>query len=366
MRRLLLIFALASCAFAQCTPVFGYGYCRVLTLAQTTANLTAFPVVTQNSSGPVLLGASRIQNASCYDVVFTSDSGGTTLIPWELEQCTQSTGLVLAWFPTNLSSTVTTTVYVSYGNAGISAAQNTGSLSPANVWDSNYKGVWHLSSTGSLVDSTGTSATLTNSGYSNATGEIDGGVTASSTSSYMSAATNVTGGSSITASAWVKTTNNTQFNCFIGQQPVDASPGLDNFQFCLGGSGTGKPRVIIWSSTSSLFASAASSVISNSTWYHLAATANSTTITLYLNGTSIATGSSSAINTNSTPITLGNLTDHTYGLVGTLDEAEYSTAVRSAAWIAAEYANQNPASIFLAVGSEVVGGTAKKKIIVVN
>ena len=75
-----------------CTPASGYSYCRQLTVNGSQvggSTLTNFGVLVNAT-----LGGSRIQNSNCYDAIFTSDSGGTTLIPWEMEECTQGTGAI--------------------------------------------------------------------------------------------------------------------------------------------------------------------------------------------------------------------------------------------------------------------------------
>ena len=108
--------------------------------------------------------------------IFTSDSAGTTKIPWEIETCNSSTGDVVMWAtPASLSSTVTTSFYVSYGSASYTAAQNTGSVAPSKVWDSSYFSVTHMANgtTLALSDSTGQDA-WTNNGLTAAAGTVDG------------------------------------------------------------------------------------------------------------------------------------------------------------------------------------------------
>jgi hypothetical protein len=123
--------------------------------------------------------SSRIQNASCFDVIFTSDSSGTTKIPWEVESCNQSTRAMVAWFlVSSMSSSADTKVYVHYDNGSISAPENTGGNAPAAIWDSNFKAVWHLGdgTTLSGFDSTTNAVTLTKYGATATTGELDGAV----------------------------------------------------------------------------------------------------------------------------------------------------------------------------------------------
>jgi len=88
----------------------------------------------------------RIENASGYDIIF-KDTGGTQL-DHEIEDYdgSASAGTLVAWvrIPT-LKYNENTIIYMYYGNSCIdSSTQN-----PTGVWDSNFKGVWHLSETGS-------------------------------------------------------------------------------------------------------------------------------------------------------------------------------------------------------------------------
>ena len=73
------------------------------------------------------------------DILFTA-SDGTTKLSHEIEKYNAATGELVAWVkvPT-VSSTVDTVLYMYYGNGTAGNQQDA-----ANVWDANYKGVWHL------------------------------------------------------------------------------------------------------------------------------------------------------------------------------------------------------------------------------
>ena len=98
---------------------------------------------TDQSSFPVLVSLTSDANLSShalstgYDILFTA-SDGTTKIPYERES--YSTGTLVAWVNvTTLSHTTDTVIYMYYGNASATDQQ-----AATSVWDSNYKGVWHL------------------------------------------------------------------------------------------------------------------------------------------------------------------------------------------------------------------------------
>ncbi|MEI6166075.1 MAG: DUF2341 domain-containing protein [bacterium] len=79
--------------------------------------------------------------------IFFATSDGTTRIPYEREKYTSATGELVAWVKVPLlSSTVDTVIYMYYGNSGASDQQEA-----ASVWNTSYKGVWHVRETGSGV-----------------------------------------------------------------------------------------------------------------------------------------------------------------------------------------------------------------------
>ena len=153
-----------------------------------------------------------VQNSSGFDVVFTSDAGCTTLMTFEMESYSATTGAFAFWvkIPT-LSHTVDTIFYMCYGDASVTTFQ--GGATGA-VWDSNFKAVWHLpnGSTLSGSDSTSNAVSLTNAGGVAAAGAIDGGASFSGGSGVqMDTANNpyssaTFSGSGLTLSAWVNPT----------------------------------------------------------------------------------------------------------------------------------------------------------------
>jgi uncharacterized repeat protein (TIGR01451 family) len=84
------------------------------------------------------------------DIFFTA-SDGVTVLAYEREQYTTSTGTLVAWIGVPLLSHTTDTVlYMYYGNSSAADLQN-----KTNVWDSNFKLVYHLGDAGpTAFDST--------------------------------------------------------------------------------------------------------------------------------------------------------------------------------------------------------------------
>ena len=81
-------------------------------------------------------------------------------------------------------------------------------------------------------------------------------------------------------------------------------------------------------------------------WHYVALTFSGSTMTLYKDGESVDTGSSS-MNSNENDVVLGNL------LTGTLDELRISNTARSASWINTTYQNTNSPTTFATFGSQI-------------
>jgi hypothetical protein len=143
----------------------------------------------------------RVQNPNGYDIVFTADAAGTNLLNFERETYIASTGEVDFWvrIPT-LSHLVDTTIYLWYGSASVFGDTAT----PAQVWDSNYQGVWHLPNGSSLSanDSTGHN-TGTNDGALAGAGQI-GGAAVFTPDAYISNTNSLASIGQYTLEAWVK------------------------------------------------------------------------------------------------------------------------------------------------------------------
>jgi len=174
------------------------GYSRSITIDHTkvgtvnNTDQTNFPLLfagTYNYLRTTGNGGNVI-NASGYDITFTSDAAGKTLLPFERESYNASTGAVVFWInvPT-VSHTTNTVIYLNYGNSSTSTDQS----SKAATWNANYKGVWHLGETsGNPADSTSYGLALAKTGAitQGAAGVFGNAYSfsGSSTSHYMSVA----------------------------------------------------------------------------------------------------------------------------------------------------------------------------------
>lgn len=140
-----------------------WAYRKKITIDKTKvpSTLTNFPVLVQRTDldwKDTSHGGS-VARADGYDFVFT-DADGITMLNYEVEKYTASTGELVAWVNLpSVSSSVDTEFYVYYGNSAATNQQNVNA-----VWDSNYKMVQHAKGSGQMNDSTSNSNSGTISG----------------------------------------------------------------------------------------------------------------------------------------------------------------------------------------------------------
>ena len=320
----------------------GYLYRRSLTVdptkcgASDSSGFTVLVSLTDTTLKTVSNGG-HVQNANGYDIVFTSDIVGTTLLNWEVESYDSTNGILVAWvkLPT-VSHTVNTVFYMFYGNSSISTFQGGAT---GTAWDANYLGIYHLSGAGpSVLSSTG-SNNGTNQGVTATAGQIDGGggfVAASS--QYVDCGTGMNP-TAITYGCWVNPNASGATN-----YKIMARDNVGNTVYCTLELTSGK--VFAWIKTVSGTPSdspGGTHTLSNGTWYHVMVTYNSTAgLVVYVNGavdgTAAATG---AINTTAVTFAIGRAGAGSSAYFnGSLDEVRISQIARSANWILTEYNNQ--------------------------
>ncbi len=326
-----------------------------------TSSLTNFPMlfsVTDPTLKTVANGGD-VGESNGNDILFTAGDGLTKL-NHEIEYYNPSTGQVIAWVQIpSLSNTANTVIYIYYGNPMAANQQN-----PTAVWDSNYKGVWHLpnGTTLSPNDSTSNGNNGTIDGSVPATsGEIDGAASFSNHSARyidMGANTNLEELGPYTVSAWVNGSTFTQnglLQAILGRQ--NGSDNNREYLFFVYGNGTNASFELQRSNGGDSFPTVSSSYsYTNNTWYYVAGTFDGTTLRMYVNGNADGT-----LNTNSTipssatrHATIGRILGtggNNYPFNGTIDEVRISNTNRSAAWIATEYNNQSSPGTFATLGA---------------
>jgi len=281
----------------------------------------------------------EVENASGYDVWFTSDAAGTTFLSWETVSWNGTTGTVEYWVkvPTLYSSAsaVDTVIYIWTGDATKTTYQG-GSTGAA--YDSNFMGVWHYpnGTTLSLADSTSNARNGTMVGTMSAvTGKIDGAAsTGYPTAGYQNNGVSYTIFSTVTptVSCWVKLDSTT------GYQTV-AVTGSANGVWINGG----KMDYYTVSDHN------ANTSVGTGSWVHIAMTHDGSNIRFYYNGATDGVIALAAFTMNVDRSFKDSGTANT--IRGAMDELRISNAIRSASWILAEYNNQNSPSTFYSISS---------------
>ena len=304
---------------------------------------TNFPVLVNLSSDASL--ASRAQSDGD-DILFTSSDGATKL-SHEIEKYGSSTGELIAWVKVpSLPSTSNTVLYMYYGNDAVASQQDA-----TNVWDSNYKGVWHLKESGDhigndyLDSTTNANHGIGGSGTASAVptqiaGKIGNANDFDGTDDYInfgSGASLDISGSVITLSMWVNADAiGTQWHT-IDRYPCYFIDILANAKYYF--STNDNPTV-----------TGATSVTAG-TWRHVVGVKTTTQLLLYLGGTQDGvTASALALNDTCTGTILGKFSGGGYQFNGKFDEVRISNIDRSAGWILTEYNNQGTPTTFYAVG----------------
>lgn len=345
-----------------------YSYRSTITIDHTkvsNTDQTDFPVLIAGtySSLATTANGGDVTNSSGYDIIFTSDATGSDVLPFEQESYNASTGQIVYWVqvPT-LSHTADTILYMFFGNSSITTDQSTKN----EVWDSNFKAVWHLANGTTLSgeDSTANAYNLTNNNSTGATsGKIDGAAIFNGTNNYLSnSSLSIAAGSSITISYWSYVpSSSVQSAVALSVGGADnpnrimaSVPWSDDNMYWDYGSWSGGGRV-----------STSYSSYLNS-WAHVVLQYNASTTThlIYLNGSLVASTSNSDTPTsNESGVYIGVWSpSNGYYHKGTIDEFRISTVARSSDWISTEYANQSSPSTFFSAGSPQAGTLASPNI----
>jgi len=315
------------------------------------ADLTDYPVYLDLSE----LGTDFFDNVKSGggDIRMTT-SDGETEVPREIVSCdtTEETGEV--HFKGDLSGSTDTDFYVYYGNSEASDYAITATYGAENVWNSNYKAVYHMKdaddSTSNSNDGTVTGAT------SGATGKIEDAYSFDGVNDYISLPLRSLY-ATFTQQAWVKTTSVSpirQYLLSIQKDPPNSS--YNTYQqrqgFFLGYDTV---QAQYWSGSGVYGLTTAAGEISANTFYKIDFTGGSSGGKLYVNGsvknTVVGVPSTSIIPTEAY-IGLRGDAHGNDRLSGIVDELRVLSSELSADWLSTEYNNQSSPSTFYTIGSQ--------------
>lgn len=346
-----------------------WSYRKVITInnskVEGTSDLASFPILVDLTDADL---ASYAQ-ADGDDILFTS-SDGTTKLDHEIELYTTATGRLTAWvrIPT-LDFDNDTIVYMYYGNGAASSQQNA-----TGVWDSNYKGVWHLSEAPSNnnQDSTSNNNDGSPQGMESGdqvTGQIDGSLTFDgSDTEYV----NITDhnsldiSSSLSVCAWINPSalpGASAYDGIFNKGGSGEAAGLNhNWYFVAAKDVFVTGDGVAWgfenNAGSNFQATDNNFTMTLGTFYYYCGVFDDSanTVTLYRNGSQVGqtTGVTDVPITGTQPAVIGAFSDvHNAEnhFNGTIDEVRLSSTARSADWIKTEYNNQSATSTFYSISS---------------
>jgi hypothetical protein len=336
---------------------------KVNTATNTTTPLSNFPVeisVAANALTKSMNNGGHVGLDNGYDIVFTSGDGKTKLAH-EIEFYASTTGALIAWVKIpSLVSVSDTTLYMYYGNGSETGNEQNAS----GVWDSNYKGVWHLPNGTTLTANDSTSninnGTLTNAAGGSSpiasTGKIGGGMNDSFSQPPWYGYVDIAHQSSLnayplTASVWIKTA--------AGAAPISKFASGAGYDVQVWDDGHIYGGYVVddsnklWSGSPNFTTWLDGGIITDSNWHYVVFTVDSNGGKIYVDSTlkdSLPwTGTPGAITTTN-DLWFGRWNDR-YG-VDNMDEARISSTARTPDWIKTEYNNQSSPSTFETFGAE--------------
>ncbi|HRH44672.1 MAG TPA: DUF2341 domain-containing protein [Pyrinomonadaceae bacterium] len=332
-----------------------YGFSAAITIDHTKvaggSDLSNFPVLVKQTLAvfKTVGNGGQVQNSNGYDIAFFSDSGLTTQLKHETEKYVASTGEVVYWvkIPT-LSHSSDTVIYMAWGDSGVTTDQS----DKNNVWDSNFKGVFHLPDGTSLSanDSTSNANNGSITGAVATTGKIGGG------GSFDGVDDQITfghifglGATSWVISGWVNLASTSLKGVFakVGGQMNGASIGVGNSTHDNPGNNLiGGVDGLAWNATSTSIGTG---------WHHWALKINSSgQLELFLDGAKVYTGAASIVTPTIGGAYFGGF-DATAGggtprfVNGLFDEIRVSNVARTDGWIETEYNSQSSPSTFYSI-----------------
>jgi len=334
-------------------PPTNMSYARAITIDHrqvANTDQTDFPVLISGTF-PYLATAANgghVQNASGYDIEFTSDSAGQNKLDHEIDSYNPATGTAAFWVRIPLlSHTTDTTVFMWYGNSAVVASQE----NKQGVWNSHYSGVWHFSD--SVVLSTKDSTVNANNGTIDGSpavisGQIGNAANFAGSNDNLAIRSIPLAGVAYTVSTWFSTPlpNTGSWNTLIRGVNNDHQVIVSENNWHLGAFSN--------HGTGFLDSGFAVNTLSNG-WHYLVVAATGSTSTFYVDGIQVGTvpfKSAAEISY------LGNYQGGGQQF-GKTDEFRISTGVaHSADWITTEYHNQSsPSNFFYVSPAEYVGTT---------
>jgi len=363
LKKVVLIFLLLT---SVCWPAFPDGWGRkceiVLQDSLVDANLSNYPVLLTYATLPseMFSGANASKNDGG-DIRFSSDENGSTRLACEVVRFDTVNNTAEIWTQVpSITASGNTSIWVWYDSSSSNQPAEDATYGRENVWDSYYKGVWHLN------ENPDASAPQFNDATSN---DNDG--TAHASLNYDDT-TSVAGGkvgkaiffpgdfdwpsigmgdldvdSAITIEYWSWVNDLTQPQNNRGQQVSkwgSYATILDDTNHV-----NDKYAALLWAGNTTA-STAVRPVIE--TWEYIAYTYNRSYKIMYKDAASPdSVADTEDITQNNETLNIAGYGGGNYPFRGKLDEIRISRAGRSPAWIKACYKNQNTPELFAVEGT---------------
>lgn len=264
-------------------------------------------------------------------------------------------------FKANILDASNVDFYIYYGNAAASDYAATDTYGANNVWDSNYKAVYHMQQDPSgtspqVKDSTSNANHLVMSGGMPSSALVDvklgKGINFDGSNDVLTSQNSIgIGGSAArTLSMWHKPTSSNKNVIGWGTNSTGQHWDIlfySNLMWChWNGSGNDNLAQGAAATLNTLFHT-----------YHTFSGGTPGNVISYVNGVSGGTKSTSGVNTTNGVLRVGAGTyTATDRIAGWIDELRISNIVRSTTWMSTEYKNQNNNSAFFSFGSQEANG----------
>lgn len=342
-------------------PDGNYQFHRSITIDSTkvpNTNQSDFPMLFSGTFAylKTVANGGNVESASGFDIIFSSDEAGETVLDHEIETYNASTGVVNFWvkIPT-LTTATDTVIYIHYGNASISSSQE----DVAGVWSSNFALVMHLADGSSLdlSDSSPNGHTPVNEGTVAAiAGQIDGGADfpaggSSGVQIEDTVANSPTAAMSL--SMWFKRAS---LSGGDHRSLVNKGDGatLAGSSYELIFNPSDLLRFEVSDGSAWKTAEYSTAINDTTTWHLVHGTYDGSNVRIYTEGvlrtTTAFTGS---INDIAGELFLGRVGGGAFRYDGIMDEVRIAGVARSADWITTEFNNQSSPGTFYSVSGEL-------------
>ncbi len=351
---ILLFFLVSEVALTQ--PV-GYSYGKQITIDATEvmggSPLINYPVMIRltgadaDSDLRTVANGGHVENGNGYDIIFTSDQAGISVLDHQIEFYDGTTGEYVAWVNIpSLDNVVNTDFFMYYGNC----AANT-NPSTTTTWNSDYDAVYFLHD--DVQDATAMNYDGTNNGSTDTSPALIGDGQNFGVNDYVEVPTSSISLAQGTVSIWSYTTTFTGTEQYMYGHTSNPNGWVDRLQLYTDDGSGGLD--LGFGNNHNLQQGIVN--LSASVWNYIALTWNGTSCTVYVNGQPVHTENYNNFDNLETYLDIGNDGRATgarnEGWDGDLDHARMSNEIFSAEWIETEYNNQRTGSTFLSVGDEL-------------